>query len=218
MIVALAPLVVVATLLLGRSVWLTFLIYHLGICLVAPAIHSRREGRGLRAHARMVGLRRVGLGLGAGLGVGAAALVVGAFILFGDAWLAGADVRGALAAWGVTPRSLPLLFAVMLLGNGAAEELFWRGWVQAQLGRTRPPRHAIALGAAAYASYHAFTIGLLLRDRAVTALLTAAVFAAGCAWGWLRQRTGSVWPALLSHAGATAGYMAVLWWRVLRAG
>ena len=28
-------------------------------------------------------------------------------------------------------------------------------------------------------------------------------------WGWLRWRTGSVWPPLLAHAGAVLGYMLV---------
>jgi membrane protease YdiL (CAAX protease family) len=43
----------------------------------------------------------------------------------------------------------------------------------------------------------------------VAVLFMAAIFAAGFGWGWLREKTGSVWPALLSHAGATVGYMIV---------
>ena len=53
----------------------------------------------------------------------------------------------------------------------------------------------------------------LFHAAAVTLLFLVTIFAAGCFWGWLREKYGTVWPALLGHAGATAGYMIVYWTR-----
>jgi uncharacterized protein len=212
-----APLAVVATLLLAHSVWLTFIVYHLGICLAAPAWLAARRGVGPRAHLRDIGAlpqagARVGQGVRAGL---ACALLMGgavlaAFALAGGPLLRRADLAGTLAAWGVTPGRRPALFAVMLLIDAPAEELFWRGWAHRRLAGWPRRGAAIATVAAAYASYHAVTVAFLTRDATATALFTAAVFGAGCVWGALRERHGQVWPAVLGHAGAVGAYMAVL--------
>lgn len=218
-----APLVVVGTLFVARSVWLTFLLYHFGICLAAPLLASRfgrsgRAGRGdrhgrawLRGHLGNLGLRPRGRGLGLALGAFLALAIVAAFAAWGRAFLGAGAPAAVLAGWGAEPASLPALFAFMLLGNGVAEELFWRGWLHERLRARRPRAAVIAATAACYASYHVFTVAALLRDPGVVALFSTAVLLAGAFWGWLRERTDSVWPALLSHAGATAGYMFVLW-------
>lgn len=146
-----APLVVVGTLFVARSVWLTFLLYHLGICLVAPLLAGRPGRAGLRAHLRDIGLRPRGRALGLALGAGLALAIVGAFALRGRAFLAAGALPGVLGGWGVGPASLPALFAFMLLGNGVAEELFWRGWVHGRLRARRPRAAAIAATAASRA-------------------------------------------------------------------
>lgn len=217
LLIAAAPLAVVVTLLLARSVWLTFIVYHLGICLATPAWLAAQRGVGALAHLRDIGVLpptggRVGPGLCAGL---VCALMMGGtvlatFALAGSALLRSADLAGTLASWGVTPGRLPALFAVMLLGNALAEELFWRGWVHRRLSGWPRRGAAIATAAAAYTSYHAVTVALLTNGAAVTALFTLAVFGAGCVWGALRERHGHVWPAVLGHAGAVGAYMAVL--------
>ena len=50
---------------------------------------------------------------------------------------------------------------------------------------------------------------ILVASLPVALLFMVAIFVAGLGWGWLREKTGSVWPALLSHAGAAGAYMAV---------
>lgn len=80
--------------------------------------------------------------------------------------------------------------------------------------RTRLGPLTIFLIALCYASYHAVTVALLVRVVWVTVLFTLVVLATGCFWGWLRERYGTVWPAVLSHGGATAGYMIVCWVQV----
>lgn len=230
----LAPISVVLTLHAGRSVWLTFAIYHLTICLLVPYLAGRRRDLGRRVRLEEWGLRRsasragasagtegsirVWLIVGAGLGAAAAGVIVGGFMLLHDGLLAGDSVWSTLREWGVTRKSLPTLFAVMLAGNGAAEELFWRGWLHSRLAPIQPRTAAIALAAICYASYHTFTVASLLRSVPVTASFTLAIFVVACFWGWMRERSGSVWPALLCHVGATAGYMTVLWRSVVSVG
>ena len=67
----------------------------------------------------------------------------------------------------------------------------------------------MAVSTLAYTSYHTVTIGTLIPGWTVAAVFTLLVFAAGLFWARLRLRYDSVWPALLSHTGATLGYMAV---------
>jgi len=204
------PATVVATLLVLRSVWATFLIYHLGLCILLPAAVL-----GPRAYARGVGLVgsrvregvRTGLVLGAVLAAGQIAVLAwGADLFFADE-----RVAASLVAWGAGPERAGPLLAIMLVLNGPAEELYWRGWVHGRLSGSPDRRRTIALTALAYASYHGATLGALFGSWLVALLILAAVWGAGCLWGWLRERCGNVWPALLSHAGATLGYMFVYW-------
>jgi len=213
MMLAVPPATVIFGLLVLGSVWAVFGLYHLGICILAPALVARHRYAtavglsGGRTHAGF----RAGLWLGAALAAAQfAALRAGADLFFADA-----RVVESLSAWGVGPDQAGPLLLVMLLLNGPAEELYWRGFVHGRLA-TMPRRRAIAQAAGAYASYHGATAGALFGSTALAVLVTVAVWGAGCLWGWLRERYGNVWPALLAHGGATAGYMLVYWDRYVR--
>ena len=65
----------------------------------------------------------------------------------------------------------------------------------------------LVLLAMLFTSYHAVTIGRLAPSTGAAALLVAGVFGAAIFWTWTRVRWQSVWPALLSHTGATCGYL-----------
>lgn len=215
-LLVLVPAVPVFSLLVLRSVWWTFALYHLGACLALPLVHSLLVRRvGFRRHLALVGLRAGGRGLRPGIVVGAAlGLVLGggtvAVFAFGhDAFLAGRDIDAALAAWGITPKTAPLMLAFMILGNGASEELFWRGWLQTRLRAGHRAALTLPVGAAAYASYHLVTVTSFAPGPAVVLLFMTGIYGAGVFFGWLRERFGTVWPPLLAHTGATAGYMAV---------
>ncbi|NTV04473.1 CPBP family intramembrane metalloprotease [bacterium] len=215
------PAVVVAALAGLHSVWAVFLAYHFGICLLWPLIDNvllRR--RTWRAHAREVGWTggRVGAGLLAGLVLGVA-MAAGSwfgFQVLEGVLLVDQRVLDGLAGWGVDRSHSGALLAVMLLLNGPAEESYWRGHVQTRLAGWRPRPAAIAAAALAYASYHGVTLLVLLGSWSAALPALLAVFAAGCFWGWLRERFGNAWPAMLGHAGATVGYMIVYWGRFAR--
>jgi len=232
---ALGPLTVVVTLLGLRNVWMTFCFYHVVICLLLPLLDTLLlRGCSLGDHLQRLGLSgakrqptssrmtraqrkpfssqpvaSVATGFALGLVMGMGTIVV--FKVWGEVFLAGNRIREVLAGWGVAPAEYHLMIAFMIAGNGVAEELFWRGYIHNRLEKV--PRRGLAIGitALAYTSYHVVTLGAFLAATWLIGLCSLVVLAAGLIWGWLRERYGNVWPALLGHAGATVGYMVVFW-------
>ena len=209
-----APLAVVLPLVLWNDVFAVFGLYHLGFCLVLPLLVNLGGRRfSWRDHLDYLGLTGTGLRRNIALGLGLATLLGGgtllAFEILGDRLLAGQNIAATLADWGAGPARIPALFWFMVLVNGPAEELYWRGFVHRELDVEARPFPRIAVISAGYASYHAVTVYLLVGSAVVAGLFLAAIWVAGLGWGWLRWRTGSVWPPLLAHAGAVLGYMLV---------
>jgi len=208
------PFAVVLPLLLLHDLFAVFACYHLGFCLVLPlAVDLGARRWTLRRHLAALGLAGPGTGrglaLGLALGTALASAILLVFAALGDAFLGAQRIGSALAALGAGPGRQAAVFWFMVLVNGPAEELYWRGFVHHELVGGRAPGRTILLIAACYASYHPVP-GHLLNDRWwVTALFLVFIWLAGAFWGWLRLRTGSVWPPLLGHAGAVVGYMIV---------
>lgn len=209
-----APAVVVLSLVVVGNVFTVFGAYHLGFCLFLPAAYNLLRRRfSLRQHLDFLGLTGPGAPRGMMLGLGLGIVLAGgtllAFRFLGDVFLADHNIPAILTQWGVDPKTMPLLYWFMVLINGPAEELYWRGFVHREMAERQPRGKTLLLIAACYASYHGVTVYLLVGDLIVALLFLAAILAAGFGWGWLREKTGSVWPALLGHAGAAAAYMIV---------
>jgi membrane protease YdiL (CAAX protease family) len=209
-----APLAVVGCLLIARNVFAVFVVYHLGFCLVLPAAYNFLRRRfTVSDHLEYLGLTGPGTVRGVFFGLGLGVILAGgtilAFRLFGGIFLADQNIPEILGRWGVDQTSMPLLFWFMVLVNGPAEELYWRGFVHGEMSDRKPRNRTILLIAAFYASYHGVTVFLLNPNLPVAVLFMAAIFAAGYGWGWLREKTESVWPALLGHSGAAVAYMIV---------
>lgn len=211
------PLTVVATLMLFGSVPAAFLVYHIGWCLLVPAAISLAKGHGIAEHRERLGLRRTRdtqvLGAGGIVGSLMFFAILPPFLFAGDLLLGQADLAGQLAVWGVPGGASTTLFVYMLVFNSGAEELYWRGYVHERLSAWRDRWTAIGLTSGFFASYHYYTIASLVQDHLLAAAMTLAVFLAGVTWAVLRERYDSVYPAILAHVGATAGYMSVyvLW-------
>ena len=202
-----APLAVVAGLTLGRSVWVVFAVYHVGICLVLPWVRERLgNGTSWVDHRRHLGLSHY-FWRGILLGLGTGALVLAAFFTLGRGVLDREIIDAALAAWGVPIAHQKMVALFMLVVNGPAEELFWRGYMHHRLADWPARPGALAATSLGYASYHAVTVHLLIGQVAWAAAVFLGVAAAGFGWAWLREKTGSVWPALLSHLAATWAYV-----------
>jgi membrane protease YdiL (CAAX protease family) len=94
-------------------------------------------------------------------------------------------------------------FAIYSLAmNGYVEERFWRGALLARTGVRR--------GAAAFGLLHAAAIGVLLGLPAALAAF-AVTGVAGLFWGWLRRRSGALWPCVVTHVAADAAVLRVAW-------
>jgi uncharacterized protein len=91
---------------------------------------------------------------------------------------------------------LALVFVVMALGAGLAEELFFRGFMQARLLRAWSPAAAIATASVAFGILHMDWV-----HSPVAGLL-------GLYLGWIAWRSGSIVPAIVAHVVNNA--MAVL--------
>ena len=95
------------------------------------------------------------------------------------------------------------VFAIYSIAvNGYVEERFWRGALLARTGVRR--------GAAAFGLLHGAAIGVLAGLPA--ALAAGAITAvAGLFWGWLRRRTGTLWPCVVTHVAADAAILRIAW-------
>ncbi len=197
-----APLLVAAGLLAAHSVTLVFLAYHLGLCLALPWLVSWRHGDG----PGPLGADRPAVAVGLGLALVGLAVPLLAWrwwpVLLPDA----AALRNVLAGWGVDAAAPGPVLLFLALVNGPAEELFWRGWLPARLHPGWAGQAALAV---LFSMYHTITVGALAPSPTAAALMLALVLAAAFFWTWSVRRWRSLWPAILSHAGASLGYVAV---------
>jgi len=140
--------------------------------ILAPAAAARRAGVPLRELAGPLRLRRTLLVV---LLLGVLSLPFLGLL----AWVAG--------GWAAPP--WPGLGGMLsLAGAAAAEEWFFRGWLQARLGR-RWPRAALVLAAAAFALAHVPGWGPA----------AALVFLPGLALGLAREWSGALFAPILLH-------------------
>ena len=93
------------------------------------------------------------------------------------------------------------VFAVYsMLIHCPAEELFWRGVVD--------PRSAAANGVGFYLQ-HAAPLALFLGSPLQGLLLAVPAGAAGLWWSWASRRSGTLVPALVSHAAADLAILGI---------
>lgn len=207
-----APLSVIVALEATQSVLVAFVTYHVVFCLVVPLAVDRVRGRSLAGSLDQWGLRgpsREGWAAGILTGLAMASVILAPAITVGQRLLARVPLGATLSGWGVPLTAELPLFLYMLVFNSGAEELFWRGYLQTELVSRLGVRLGVAIVALAFTSYHLYTLAQLLVDWRWAVLGTVGVFLAALVWSMLRDRYDSVLPAVLSHAGATAGYMLV---------
>ena len=130
------------------------------------------------------------------LASGAAGLIVAACY----AWLAGSAVAGAGGTL-----AIGAFFAgiVIIAGQVAAEELFFRGWMQPLLARHAGPLAALIVAALAFAGFH-----MLGGARAPLTLLNLLL--GGVWFGLLGWRSGGLIAPVAAHFGWNAAEQLVL--------
>lgn len=145
-------------------------------------------------------------------------LVVGSRAGYGWAVVYPLAVPGALAAaafalgaadlteaeWGKAGKNLILMSTTGILGTLLTEEGFFRGWLWAALKRSRQGDRAILVWTSAIFSLWHLSAVVLDTDFAppgaqVPVFMVNATLL-GLNWGLMRQVSGSVFPAAVSHA------------------
>jgi len=160
-------------------------------------VSARRQARNVRE------LLRLGPGRATATGIGAAVVAMGGITfasgttidLFG---LRGQSALGAIAqALGHVPRGqLALAMATIAIAPGAAEEIFFRGFIQTWLTSKWGRWPSILATAAGF--------GLMHFDLAQG----SAAFFAGLLLGWLVERFGSIRPSIAVHMFNNAVFVA----------
>jgi predicted Abi (CAAX) family protease len=132
--------------------------------------------------------------------VGAVALVVELAI---GLW--GGFLRPTPGDWSVLPMALALAVLVPSLG----EEVVFRGLLTPGREEVGDPWRAVLPSTAVFVLWHVFE-ALTFMPQAAPVFLRADFLSTtavlGLACGWLRWRTGSLWPAVLLHWLEVAGW------------
>ncbi len=135
----------------------------------------------------------------------AAAVGAGALVLELVIGLAGGFLRPAPGDWSVLPAALALAVLVPALG----EELVFRGLLVPGRGEVGSAARAILPATVIFVLWHVFE-ALTFMPAAAPVFLRADFLATtvvlGLACGWMRWRTGSLWPAVLLHWLEVAGW------------
>lgn len=154
-----------------------------------------------------LGLDRRRLGAGVRVGLGAAALVGGGLAL--------AAVSPA-AEWFDDPRAevgvgslLWSALVVIPVGTVLVEEVAFRGVLQALLVRRWGTGRGIVLGSLLFGLWH---VPPVWSDGPGTVAGTlVATTVAGLAFGWLRERSGSLAAPALAHVATNSGALVTAW-------
>lgn len=136
--------------------------------------------------------------LAAIVGAGALALELGI-------GLTGGFLRPTPGDWSVLPMTLALAVFVPALG----EELAFRGLLVPGRAEGGPAARAILLSTGVFVVWHVFEALTFMPAAAPVFLrfdFLATTAVLGLACGWLRWRTGSLWPAVLLHWLEVAGW------------
>ncbi|EJL46162.1 CAAX amino terminal protease family [Brevibacillus sp. CF112] len=196
-----------------HSLFVTFVSFHLAVCVAIPLLHGWWE-KSLQEHWRLAwGLfEKRGALFGIGLG-----LLFFTGILTGLWLILQAEgrpdiVRAGLESWGVNRNWIGLFALYLVVVNSLLEELFWRGFVLQRMLRSLSRVVSVLLTSFFYTLYH-LIITTALFGVWQGLLLTTAVYGAGVIWGWMKGLFPSIYPTWFSHLLADLGLaLAVVFW------
>ncbi len=194
-----------------RSAFAGFALYYLLCCITLPLLDILVLRKiPARCIPELLGFsppkkKDIVLGVWAGLAMAAAMLV--ALVVFRDVVFGDGRIGAVLKGWGASGKNAVVVYIVMLVFNGALEELFWRGYLYDRL-RAMPNRFlALGLPAFFFGAQHLFVVSLLVADPAIVGLFIAGIFGAGLVWSLMRERSGGILACVISHTLVTSGYM-----------
>lgn len=210
------PLAVVNSLSMFNNVFLTFFIYYILLSLVAPGIILFFVQKlTFKEALAFLGFSKPKLdpGMKAGLALGSflfTSMIIGAYLL-APTFLANSDINETIDQWGISGAMMIPMAIAMLIFNGAAEEVFWRGFIQKNMDHINIWARNFFI-TILFTSYHIYVIQNMLGILPVTVMFIALIFCMGFVWGWMRYYFDSIWPPLISHVFVTAGYLVIYLW------
>lgn len=196
-----------------HSVLVTFLSFHILVCICIPLLHGWWEGT-LRKNWRLAWGSFEWRGACYGLALGMlmmTGVLAGLWLLLQEAGRPEA-VRAGMESWGINRSSVWGFSIYLVLINSLLEELFWRGFVLQRMRASLSFWMSIGLSSFFYSLYH-LIISSILFGVWNGLLITGLVFCAGIIWGWMKGLFPSIYPNWFSHLMADLGLaLAVLLW------
>ncbi|WP_312114166.1 CPBP family intramembrane glutamic endopeptidase [Brevibacillus reuszeri] len=208
-----ATLAIFYGLLERRSLFVTFVLFHLLVCLCIPFLHGWWDGtlRESWRHAWGQFDKRgafYGLGLGLFLLTG---VLAGSWILL-QAEGRAENIRRILVEWDLNDRWIWLFSVYLVFLNSLLEELFWRGFVLQRMLQSLSQAMAILLSSFFYTLYHLIVATVMFGFK-IGLLITVLVFVSGIIWGWMKGLFPAIYTTWFSHILADLGLvMTVLLW------
>lgn len=87
-----------------------------------------------------------------------------------------------------------------MLFSPFAEEFLFRGFLQTSVSMRWGSRVALVLQAMAFGLIHLAHYGLFPFQPSLIAVWVPSMFGVALVLGWIVQRSGSVWPAVVAHS------------------
>jgi hypothetical protein len=194
-----------------RSLFATFLLFHLLVCLLVPLFHGMWEEK-LSAQWKRAWVPFDQKGMLYGLGLGAmlmTGVMAGTWLLISGGIVNASHVKYTLNDWGVTPDWLLPFSLYLVVVNSLLEELLWRGFVLERLLDALARPVAVLISGFFYCLYH-LVVGVILFGLLWGVLITGLVFGTGLLWGWLKGLFPTVYATWLSHLMADLGIILAL--------
>lgn len=123
-------------------------------------------------------------------------LIAGALGFAAFAGIGALQAMGSGLSWATVAAALPWI-AIFIFSNAIMEELWFRALFLKKLEPMVGANTALVITAFVFALVHissTYVIDILL--------FLVALLALGLLWGWLMRKSGSIWGAVLIHAGA----------------
>ena len=212
-IMALASLSVIIPLTVFNNVYVVFILYYIGMCLLVPfadliLIRKLSFIETLRFIGYRNENRKSSVNAGFVHGLFVFSLMMAGFFIFKEVFIS-SDIVSSLSKWGVAENTKWVLFFLMVLFNGIVEEIFWRGYTYGRLKDVLKKWPAILIVTIFYTSYHLATVLTFFEVSYMGIQTVIFIFLAGLLWGWMRYRFNDILATTIGHTLLTIGYMTI---------
>ncbi|MED4581779.1 type II CAAX endopeptidase family protein [Brevibacillus choshinensis] len=196
-----------------QSLFVTFVCFHVVVCLCIPLLHGWWEGTLRQSWLLAWGkIERRGTIFGFMFGTLLFAGAITGFWLLLQTDGRADTIRRILESWDLNRRWIWWFSLYLVVLNSLLEELFWRGFVLQRFKSAISRPVAVILTSFFYSLYH-LVVSTVLFGLKWGVLITLLVFLVGIVWGWMKGKFPSVYPTWFSHMLADLGLVVpILWW------